>query len=120
MNNVEVYVDLYGLYFEEVVEYFEKVLFENSKEMWFVYVIIGIGYYSKNGKDKVGKVICNFFNEWWYVYCEFLVFGDCNNMGGILGIDVCSWDKLLVRLEVVVFMEDDVDSKEDGGVDIFS
>lgn len=96
-GNTEIYVDLHGLHPEEAVEYLEKVLLDNSKESRPVYAITGTGHHSKNGKDKVGKAIRNFLNEWRYAYREFSVPGDRNNMGGILGIDARSWDKSLAR-----------------------
>lgn len=95
--NAELYVDLHGLHPEEAVEYLERVLLENSKETRPVYAITGTGHHSKNGKDKVGKAIRNFLNEWRYAYREFSVPGDRNNVGGILGIDSRSWDKTLSR-----------------------
>lgn len=91
----EKYVDLHGLHPEEAVEYLEKVLMEGSKEKGSIYAITGSGHHSKNGKDKVGKAIRNFLNEWRYAYREFSVPGDRNNMGGILGIDPQSWDRSL-------------------------
>jgi hypothetical protein len=93
----EMYVDLHGLHPEEAVEYLEKVLLESSKESKPIYAITGSGHHSKNGKDKVGKAIRNFLNEWRYAYREFSVPGDRNNMGGILGIDPRSWDRTLAR-----------------------
>ncbi|UNI14501.1 hypothetical protein JDV02_001123 [Purpureocillium takamizusanense] len=96
-NSLEIYVDLHGLHPEEAVEYLEKVLMENSKESKPVYAITGTGHHSKNGKDKVGRAIRNFLNEWRYAYREFSVPGDRNSMGGILGIDGRSWDKSLMR-----------------------
>lgn len=93
----EIYVDLHGLHPEEAVEYLERVLLDNSNESRPVYAITGTGHHSKNGKDKVGKAIRNFLNEWRYAYREFSVPGDRNNMGGILGIDARSWDKSLSR-----------------------
>lgn len=116
-NGAEVYVDLHGLHPEEAVEYLEKVLLENSKETRPVYAITGTGHHSKNGKDKVGKAIRNFLNEWRYAYREFSVPGDRNSMGGILGIDARSWDKSLAR-PGATSADDDADSKEDGGVNI--
>jgi hypothetical protein len=95
--NAELYVDLHGLHPEEAVEYLERVLLENQKETRPVYAITGTGHHSKNGKDKVGKAIRNFLNEWRYAYREFSVPGDRNNVGGILGIDARSWDKSLAR-----------------------
>jgi hypothetical protein len=96
-SNLELYVDLHGLHPEEAVEYLERVLLENDKEIRPVYAITGTGHHSKNGKDKVGKAIRNFLNEWRYAYREFSVPGDRNNVGGILGIDARSWDKTLSR-----------------------
>ncbi|KLU82058.1 CCCH zinc finger and SMR domain-containing protein [Magnaporthiopsis poae ATCC 64411] len=93
----ETYVDLHGLHPEEAVEYLERVLLENEKEARPVYAITGTGHHSKNGKDKVGKAIRNFLNEWRYAYREFSVPGDRSNMGGILGIDARSWDRSLAR-----------------------
>ncbi|KAM3435517.1 hypothetical protein MY4824_004833 [Beauveria thailandica] len=93
----EIYVDLHGLHPDEAVEYLEKILMGNTKESRPVYAITGTGNHSKNGKDKVGKSIRNFLNEWKYAYREFSVPGDRNNMGGILGIDARSWDKSLAR-----------------------
>lgn len=91
----ELYVDLHGLHPEEAVEYLERVLLENGKETKPVYAITGTGHHSKNGKDKVGKAIRTFLNEWRYAYREFSVPGDRNNVGGILGIDARSWDRTL-------------------------
>lgn len=96
-SSSELYVDLHGLHPEEAVEYLERILLENDKETRPVYAITGTGHHSKNGKDKVGKAIRNFLNEWRYAYREFSVPGDRNNVGGILGIDARSWDKTLSR-----------------------
>ncbi|KAB5580321.1 hypothetical protein GE09DRAFT_1212771 [Coniochaeta sp. 2T2.1] len=93
----EIYIDLHGLHPEEAVEYLERVLLENSKETRPIYAITGTGHHSKNGKDKVGKALRNFLNEWRYAYREFSVPGDRNNMGGILGIDARSYDKTMTR-----------------------
>lgn len=107
----EIYVDLHGLHPEEAVEYLEKILLENNKEDRPIYAITGTGHHSKNGKDKVGRAIRNFLNEWRYAYKEFSVPGDRNSMGGILGIDARSWDKSLARETV---------EQEDKQVDILS
>lgn len=93
----EIYIDLHGLHPEEAVEYLERVLLENSKDARPIYAITGTGHHSKNGKDKVGKALRSFLNEWRYAYREFSVPGDRNNMGGILGIDARSYDKTLAR-----------------------
>ncbi|KKA29764.1 hypothetical protein TD95_004763 [Thielaviopsis punctulata] len=93
----EIYVDLHGLHADEAVSYLENILLENSSESRPVYAITGTGHHSKNGKDKVGKAVRAFLNEWRYVFREFSVPGDRNNMGGILGIDARSWDKTLSR-----------------------
>jgi hypothetical protein len=95
--NSEIYVDLHGLHPEEAVEYLERVLLEHANSVKPIYAITGTGHHSKNGKDKVGKAIRNFLNEWRYAYREFSVPGDRNNVGGILGIDARSWDKTLTR-----------------------
>jgi Smr domain len=95
--NNEIYVDLHGLHPEEAVEYLERVLLEHAHSIKPIYAITGTGHHSKNGKDKVGKAIRNFLNEWRYAYREFSVPGDRNNVGGILGIDPRSWDKTLAR-----------------------
>jgi len=95
--NSEIYVDLHGLHPEEAVEYLERVLLEHANSIKPIYAITGTGHHSKNGKDKVGKAIRNFLNEWRYAYREFSVPGDRNNVGGILGIDARSWDKTLTR-----------------------
>lgn len=113
----EIYIDLHGLHPEEAVEYLERVLLENSKETRPIYAITGTGHHSKNGKDKVGKALRNFLNEWRYAYREFSVPGDRNNMGGILGIDARSWDKTLVRDGIrgkEVEKEDEVDILDQG------
>lgn len=113
-SGLELYVDLHGLHPEEAVEYLEKVLMENGRECRPIYAITGSGHHSKNGKDKVGRAIRNFLNEWRYAYREFSVPGDRNNMGGILGIDARSWDKSLSK-------EGDDDGEDDKEeVDILS
>lgn len=93
----EIYVDLHGLHPEEAVEYLEGVLMENVSEGRPIYAITGTGHHSKNGKDKVGKAVRGFLNEWRYAYREFSVPGDRNSTGGILGIDARSWDRSLSR-----------------------
>ncbi|KAK4186163.1 Polyadenylate-binding protein-interacting protein 7 [Podospora australis] len=93
----EIYVDLHGLHPEEAVEYLEGVLMENVSETRPIYAITGTGHHSKNGKDKVGKAVRGFLNEWRYAYREFSVPGDRNSTGGILGIDARSWDRSLSR-----------------------
>jgi hypothetical protein len=113
-NASEIYVDLHGLHPEEAVDYLEKMLMDNSKETRPVYAITGTGHHSKNGKDKVGRAIRNFLNEWRYAYREFSVPGDRNNMGGILGIDARSWDKTLVREEPSVDDKEEVDILSQG------
>jgi DNA-nicking Smr family endonuclease len=91
----EIYVDLHGLHPEEAVEYLEGILTENATESRPIYAITGTGHHSKNGKDKVGKAVRGFLNEWRYAYREFSVPGDRNSTGGILGIDARSWDRTL-------------------------
>ncbi|KAI9806809.1 MAG: hypothetical protein M1833_002466 [Piccolia ochrophora] len=89
----ELYVDLHGLHPEEAMEYLERVLLEQQSASKPVYAITGTGHHSKNGKDKVGKAIRGFLNDWRYAYKEFSVPGDRNNVGGILGIDARSFDR---------------------------
>ena len=108
----EIYVDLHGLHPEEAVEYLEKILMDNSRESRPIYAITGTGHHSKNGKDKVGRAIRNFLNEWRYAYREFSVPGDRNNMGGILGVDARSWDKSLGK--------EHAEGDEDKTADFFS
>ncbi len=92
-SSAELYVDLHGLHPEEAVEYLERVLLEQQSSTRPLYAITGTGHHSKNGKDKVGKAIRTFLNEWKYAYREFSVPGDRNNVGGILGIDARSFDR---------------------------
>ncbi|KAH0009429.1 hypothetical protein KCU78_g10734, partial [Aureobasidium melanogenum] len=89
----ELYVDLHGLHPEEAVQYLTSCLIDHSSSSKPVYAICGTGHHSKNGKDKVGKAVRQFLNEWRYAFREFSVPGDRNNVGGILGIDPSSYDK---------------------------
>jgi hypothetical protein len=110
-SSLELYVDLHGklshvlvlfepatntlpgLHPDESVSYLEGILIKHSCSSRPVYAITGTGHHSKNGKDKVGKAIRGFLNEWRYAFREFSVPGDRNNVGGILGIDPSSYDK---------------------------
>ncbi|KAK0618151.1 hypothetical protein B0T17DRAFT_496406 [Bombardia bombarda] len=116
-NCPEIYVDLHGLHPEEAVEYLENILMDNSAEGRPIYAITGTGHHSKNGKDKVGKALRGFLNEWRYAYREFSVPGDRNSMGGILGIDARSWDRSLSRDGITLARKDD-EGKDD--VDILA
>jgi hypothetical protein len=87
----EIYVDLHGLHPEEAIGYLEAALTDQQKSGRMVYAITGTGHHSKGGKDKVGKTIRGWLNEWKYAWREFSVPGD--NVGGILGIDPKSFDK---------------------------
>ncbi|KAH0544501.1 hypothetical protein FGG08_001399 [Glutinoglossum americanum] len=109
-NSGELYVDLHGLHPEEAVEYLERVLLEQQASTRPVYAITGTGHHSKNGKDKVGKAIRGFLNDWRYAYREFSVPGDRNNIGGILGVDPRSYDKNLVPTSITG------DSKASNGI----
>ncbi|KAL2262810.1 hypothetical protein VTK26DRAFT_9392 [Humicola hyalothermophila] len=113
----ELYVDLHGLHPEEAVEYLEGVLMENVSESRPIYAITGTGHHSKNGKDKVGKAVRAFLNEWRYAYREFSVPGDRNSTGGILGIDARSWDRSLSRDGATLTKKDEGNKEE---VDILS
>lgn len=86
-----------GLHPEESVQYLSKILMAHQNSSRPIYAITGTGHHSKNGKDKVGKAVRGFLNEWRYVFREFSVPGDRGNVGGILGIDPCSWDRSLER-----------------------
>ena len=89
-----IFVDLHGLHPEEAVEYLEKALVENQNSGRHVYIVTGTGHHSKGGKDKVGKAVRNWLNDWKYVYREFGLAGDSH--GGILGIDPKSFDRSLL------------------------
>lgn len=104
-DDEEMYVDLHGLHPNEAIDYLENILMENSKlGRRVLYAITGTGHHSKNGKDKVGKAIKNWLNEWRYVFREFSMPGDRNGyVGGVLGIDPTSYDRSLDG------------TKEDGG-----
>ena len=82
-----------GLHPDESVAYLEGILLKHRTSSRPVYAITGTGHHSKNGKDKVGKAIRAFLNEWRYAFREFSVPGDRNNVGGILGIEPSSWDR---------------------------
>lgn len=75
-----------------------------------MYAITGTGHHSKNGRDKIGKAVRGFLNEYRYAFREFSVPGDRGNMGGIIGIDPGSWDRS------VVAERDDGDSGNGGAV----
>lgn len=94
----ELYVDLHGLHPEEAVQYLSDCLKEQKSSARPIYAICGTGHHSKNGKDKVGKAIRQFLNEWRYAFREFSVPGDRNNVGGILGIDPTSFDREAMKL----------------------
>ena len=96
-SSKEIYIDLHGLHPEEAVEYLEQVLLEHQKSSRPVYAITGTGHHSKSGKDKVGKAVRGWLNEWKYASAEFSVPGD--SLGGILGIDPSSFDKSLLNKE---------------------
>lgn len=85
----ELYIDLHGLHPEEAIEYLEDILGEHAKiGRRVIYAITGTGHHSKNGKDKVGKGVRSWLNEWGYVFREFSVPGERGGyIGGVLGID---------------------------------
>lgn len=91
----ELYVDLHGLHPEEAIEYLEKILLKHAREGHrILYAITGTGHHSKNGKDKIGKAVKAWLNEWKYLFREFSVPGERGGyVGGILGIDPTSYDK---------------------------
>ncbi|KAL4910581.1 hypothetical protein BDW74DRAFT_304 [Aspergillus multicolor] len=95
----ELYVDLHGLHPEEAIEYLEKILLKHAREgRRIIYAITGTGHHSKNGKDKIGKAVKAWLNEWKYLFREFSVPGERGGyVGGILGIDPSSYDKALAK-----------------------
>lgn len=97
----ELYIDLHGLHPEEAVEYLETVLVQHTKlGRQVVYAITGTGHHSKNGKDKVGKAVRGWLNEWRYLFREFSVPGERGGyVGGVLGIDPSSYDKNVAGLQ---------------------
>jgi hypothetical protein len=97
-SSEELYVDLHGLHPEEAVEYLERILLKHSMADRLLYAITGTGHHSKNGKDKVGKAVKVWLNEWKYVFREFSVPGERGGyVGGVLGIDPTSYDKSMAR-----------------------
>ncbi|KAJ5732530.1 hypothetical protein N7493_004011 [Penicillium malachiteum] len=98
-SSEELYIDLHGLHPEEAIEYLEKILLKHAREgLRVVYAITGTGHHSKNGKDKIGKAVKAWLNEWRYLFREFSVPGERGGyVGGILGIDPTSYDKSLAR-----------------------
>ncbi|KAG2418189.1 hypothetical protein HFD88_001290 [Aspergillus terreus] len=98
-SSEELYVDLHGLHPEEAIEYLEKILLKHAREgRRVVYAITGTGHHSKNGKDKIGKAVKAWLNEWKYLFREFSVPGERGGyVGGILGIDPTSYDKSLAK-----------------------
>ncbi|KAK2784236.1 hypothetical protein FQN51_004103 [Onygenales sp. PD_10] len=94
-NDDELYVDLHGLHPGEAIEYLENILAEHAKlGRRVLYAITGTGHHSKNGKDKVGKAVKAWLNEWRYVFREFSVPGERGGyVGGVLGIDPTTYDR---------------------------
>ncbi|KAF1989660.1 hypothetical protein K402DRAFT_418384 [Aulographum hederae CBS 113979] len=95
-NARQLFIDLHGLHPEEAVTEMSRVLAEHatSRPTRHVYAITGTGHHSRNGKDKVGKSVRTWLNERRYVFREFSVPGDRSNIGGILGIDPGSGEKI--------------------------
>lgn len=117
----ELYLDLHGLHPEEAVAYLEDCLREAKLKSRLtrtddgpggvrpIYAICGTGHHSKNGRDKVGKAVRAWLTDGGWLYREFSVPGDRNQMGGILGIDMNSSGRKPTGLG---------DSSIDSGVDI--
>lgn len=96
----EIYIDLHGLHPNEAIDHLENILVENAKlGRHVVYAITGSGHHSKNGRDKIGKAVKNWLNEWRYAFREFSVQGDRGgaSVGGVLGIDPTSFDRSLLN-----------------------
>jgi hypothetical protein len=100
-----------GLHPEEAVSYLSNLLSKHSSTPRPLYAITGTGHHSKNGKDKVGKAVRAFLNEWRYAFREFSVPGDRGNVGGILGIDPNSWDRNVASKKA----EDAASAEAEGG-----
>ncbi|KAA8649883.1 hypothetical protein EYZ11_001147 [Aspergillus tanneri] len=109
----ELYIDLHGLHPEEAIEYLEKILLKHAREgRRVVYAITGTGHHSKNGKDKIGKAVKAWLNEWKYLFREFSVPGERGGyVGGILGIDPTSYDKALAKS-----LQENADANAEGDV----
>lgn len=86
-----------GLHPEEAVSYLNECLLEHKNSSRPLYAICGTGHHSKNGKDKIGKAVRAYLNEWRYAFREFSVPGDRNNLGGIVGVDPSSYDPDLAQ-----------------------
>ena len=95
VGSSEIYVDLHGLHPEEAINFLEDKLLEQQESQRTVYAITGTGHHSKNGKDKVGKAVRTWLQEWKYAFREFGP-GGAESMGGILGIDPASFDRGLL------------------------
>ena len=91
-DDEELYIDLHGLHPEEAIEHLENILLGHSKSgRRIIYAITGTGHHSKNGKDKVGKGVRSWLNEWGYTFREFSVPGERGGyIGGVLGVDITS------------------------------
>ncbi|OOF95630.1 hypothetical protein ASPCADRAFT_48969 [Aspergillus carbonarius ITEM 5010] len=113
----ELYIDLHGLHPEEAIEYLEKILLKHAREgRRVVYAITGTGHHSKNGKDKIGKAVKAWLNEWKYLFREFSVPGERGGyVGGILGIDPTSYDKSLAKS-----LEEDVNGKAEADAPVLT
>ncbi|PWW78771.1 hypothetical protein C7212DRAFT_273090 [Tuber magnatum] len=98
-SGTELFVDLHGLLPEEACKYLEDILVEHQTSTRPLYAIVGTGHHSKNNKDKIGKAVRAFLDEWKYAYRDFSASGDRNAQGGILGIDPSSFDKSLLTAE---------------------
>lgn len=118
-SSKEIYVDLHGmchsisslylssllnktgLHPEEAISFLSRCLHDhdsplaNSGTPRPVYAITGTGHHSKGGKDKVGKAIRAFLQDWRFAWRDFEVPGDHRGMGGVMGIDPTSWDRSL-------------------------
>lgn len=90
-----------GLHPEEAVSYLATCLSDHTTSSKPIYAICGTGHHSKNGKDKVGKAVRVYLNEWRYAFREFSVLGDRNNVGGVLGIDPSTFDRDMARKEAL-------------------
>ncbi|TGZ83643.1 hypothetical protein EX30DRAFT_338258 [Ascodesmis nigricans] len=96
-NGAEVFCDLHGLLPEEGVKYLEDILLNHQSSSKPVYAIVGTTHHSKGAKEKLGRAVKAFLDDWRYAYREFSPNGDRNGYGGVLGIDPSSYDKSLAK-----------------------
>ena len=114
----EYFIDLHGLHPGEAVEQVERVLGDDrsrslkgpssppsGRSKPYIYIIVGTGHHSRNGRDKIGKAVRTYLQETGYAYREFSLPGESNG-GGILGVDLRTYDSEKVRDQTATIMKD--------------